>query len=521
MSLREYTRKRNFRRTPEPAPKRKAARAVAPMFVIQKHAASRLHYDLRLEVDGALKSWAVPKGMPLKHGEKRLAVQVEDHPLSYGRFEGTIPKGEYGGGTVLVWDIGTFEADEPLKGLRKGRLHFKLSGKKLNGEWSLVRFGHEESNWLVIKHGEDAPAISERRDNTSALTGKRMSTIAAEAEDGETAPPEVSNHPEPAIVEPMMAKLVDKPPRGDWIYEVKFDGYRALAIKHGERIRIRSRNGNDLTRTFPEIAQTLSRLDDESAILDGEIVALDDHGRPSFQALQNIDDPGFRAPVVYYVFDLLHVNGKDLRREPLLKRKKRLEKLVAGHTDGLRYSAALGADASVLLPRIRELGLEGLIGKRADSVYEGGRRSGAWVKLKIVREQEFVIGGYTEPSGARKHFGSLLVGYYDRGALRYAGKVGSGFNLETLSKLIARFEDITQKACPFVVVPEARDGAPEHALSRAELKRSHWVKPRLVCHVRFAEWTDDGKLRHPVYVGLRIDKPAREVVREETPAVRT
>lgn len=549
MSLREYSRKRDFKQTAEPKGQ-KASGVGRHRFVIQKHAASRLHYDFRLEMGGTLKSWALPKGVPFAKGEKRLAVQVEDHPVSYLDFEGTIPKGQYGGGTVMVWDIGAFEplSSSPEKALASGKLHFALTGKKLRGEWHLVRF-RDEKQWLLIKGGDDMRPVSRKLDDTSALSGKSMEQLAAGNRvwhsNRERQAPRTSEkgapqetHPEEApedkrrrrasnrgpggrvpFIEPMKARLVEEPPRtGEWLYEIKFDGFRAMAFKRDEEVRLLSRNEKELGGKFPEVVTALEDLKARDAVIDGEIVALDAEGRSSFQLLQAYDLGEKRPPIFFYAFDLLRLDGADLRENALVERKARLEGLLKNVSGMVRYSGSLGDDARALLPKIRKLGLEGLIGKRRDSVYEAGRRSGAWVKLKVLQEQEMVIGGYTDPTGTRPHFGALLLGYYEDGELRFAGKVGTGFNAKVLKMMYSRLSEIASKTCPFANLPEKKRGRYGQNLTPAELKRCHWVQPELVCQVKFSEWTRDGKLRQPVFLGLRADKPAEEVIREKPQA---
>jgi len=545
MSLEEYRRKRNFGLTKEPKGKVGKGRK-EPIFVIQKHDASRLHYDFRLEMDGTLKSWAVPKGPPYEKGEKHLAIQVEDHPLEYGGFEGTIPEGQYGGGTVMLWDIGTYEPGGPdeLKALKDGRLHFALHGKKLEGEWALVRIRGEDDQWLLLKAGEDMKPISARRDDQSALSGRTMKAI-ANAHDAEWQSHRVEKgkpslkekirakaraHAEPApktktkpkkgkaklkFVEPMMAKLEDEAPsKGDWLYELKFDGFRALALKDGDEVQLLSRNEKSLAEKFPEVVEAVRALPVETAMLDGEVVALDKRGHSSFQLLQGLDMRD-RPPIVYYLFDLLNLEGEDLQHEPLEKRKEKLEALLAGQKDPLRFSASLGSKAEPLLKKVKKLGLEGLIGKRAGSLYEVGRRSGAWIKVKCLNEQEFVIGGFTPPSGTREKFGSLLLGYYEGKKLVFCGKVGTGFNRKLLKSVHQQMMELKTKECPFVNLPESGpQGKWNQKLTPAEFRKCTWVKPRLVCQIKFGEWTGDGKLRQPVFLGLREDKEARKVKRE-------
>lgn len=525
MSLTEYRRKRDFAVTSEPEGGGPARAKSARHFVIQKHAASRLHFDFRLELGRTLVSWAVPKGLPLAHGEKRLAVKVEDHPLSYFDFEGTIPKGQYGGGTVQVWDVGTFEplSRQPLKELEGGKLHFVLHGAKLSGEWYLVRL-REQDQWLIVRGGPDHRKLTKAEADTSALSGRTMAEIAGKRE-GKTRVAASSKKAAPLLparlspedvifMEPMKARLVDAPPPGEWLYELKLDGFRSLAYKEGKAVGLLSRTNHDLTLKFPEVAEAVRHLRARRAVVDGEIVALDPKGRPSFQLLQAYALGQERPPIYYYVFDLLAWNGKSLRQWPLEKRKAKLKSLLPGEADGIRFSSSLGTDAEALLRMAGSHGLEGLIGKRAGSAYEAGRRSGAWIKLKLVREQEFVIGGYTEPEGVRQHFGAILVGYFEKGKLRYAGKVGTGFDAASLSYLHGRFSRIPQSRCPFADLPETRAGRYGQGITAAVMKRCHWLKPQLVAQIKFAEWTRDGRLRQPVYLGLREDKPAKAVVRE-------
>lgn len=581
--LKEYARKRNFAKTAEPRGAVERGQG-GHRFVIQKHAASRLHYDFRLELDGTLKSWAVPKGVPYQKGERRLAVHVEDHPVSYIDFEGTIPQGQYGGGTVMVWDAGTYEplSKTPAKDLAAGKLHFVLSGKKLRGEWYLVRLrGGDE--WLLIKGGTDMKPLSAKADDTSVRSGKTMAQLAAgagrvweskprggresfkasvaraahaaEAKAEKLPSSDRAGHaaksarakPEkkatartgrgataaqarqrtpakaggkskltPEFIEPMKAQLVAAPPEGEWIYEIKFDGFRAIAFRDHRGTRLLSRNDKDFAGKFPSVVEAVAALDVRDVILDGEIVALDPKGRSSFQLLQAFELGQERPPLFFYVFDLLQLNGEDLQGQPLTERKAKLEALLAKNApDGLRYSASLEGDVDQLLAQARELGLEGIIGKRPDSAYEPGRRSGAWIKLKLHREQEFVIGGYTSPGGSRPYFGALLVGVYQGKELTFVGKVGTGFDVKRLRELHGRFQKIASETCPFANLPEPRSGRYGAGVTAAEMKRCHWVRPELVAQLKFAEWTRDDRLRQPVFLGLREDKPAREVVREK------
>ena len=532
MSLERYRQKRDFARTPEPVESGKTLKS-KPIFVIQKHDAGRLHFDLRLEMGGTLLSWAVPKGLPLKHGEKRLAVKVEDHPISYAKFEGVIPAGEYGGGTVMIWDQGTYTAlgKSPARDVKAGKLHFVLAGKKLDGEWYLVRL-REEDQWLVIRSGDDHPAIPGKLVDVSVLSGKTLPGIAATGKSAPTRTSDkVADHhrsakksaPSPKAsaetwVPPMMARLVSRVPEGNWEYEVKFDGYRGLALKQADHVSIYSRTRHDLTAKFPEVAAALGSLKADHALIDGELVALEPDGRSSFQLLQAFEQGSEGPPVCYYAFDLLELDGESLTGWPLEKRKARLKKLLPRTNQSLRFSPLLGQDAPALLEMTRKYRLEGLIGKRVASAYEPGKRTGTWIKLKQVAEQELVIGGYTDPTGTRPHFGALLVGYYKKGKLCYAGKVGTGFTAAQLSLLLDEMKPYHRTDCPFTPPPPVGRGRYGQGFTAAALRECHWLKPHLVAQVKFTEWTRDGRLRHPVYTGLRRDKRAKDVVLETPPA---
>ena len=581
MVLTEYKRKRDFKKTSEPAGKPAPKKVKgASRFVIQKHAARRLHYDFRLEMEGVLKSWALPKGLPWKRGEKHLAVEVEDHPIEYEDFEGGIPEGQYGGGTVMVWDRGTYYVygEQPLKSLREGKLHLLLDGKKAKGEWTLVRIrgrDGEKNQWLILKTGDDVKPISSKLDDKSVKTGRTMKEI-ADARDAEwqsgraedqsptsqfkarireaikkkrVIPSEIeeprrktssvtSRDPstslrsarddrlakppsaKPRFVDPMKAKLVEKPPAtGDWIYELKFDGIHLIAIKDHEKVSLLSRNQNDLSARFSEIVDAIKNLPANECVLDGEVVALDEEGRSSFQLLQAREMEGRKSPIYFYAFDLLQLDGKNLVSLPLEARKNVLEKLCAGADDPqIRYSGAIGGEANQLLKEVQHRGLEGIIGKLRDSVYEAGRRSGAWIKLKCVNEQEFVIGGYTPPQGGRKHFGALLVGYYKDRDLVFAGKVGTGFTTKSLAALHKKFRAEERAECPFVDLPSKQNGQWVLGITPSMMKKIHWINPKFVAEIKFAEWTRDGKLRAPVFMGLREDKKPGEVIRETPPA---
>jgi bifunctional non-homologous end joining protein LigD len=548
MGLVEYKRKRNFAVTAEPAGGKPLPKAVkgASRFVIQKHDASRLHYDFRLEMDGVLKSWAVPKGLPWGKGEKHLAVEVEDHPVEYATFEGVIPEGQYGGGTVMVWDRGDYfvYGENPLQALKEGRMHIVLHGEKAHGEWALIRTRMEAAKpqWLLLKSGESLPTISKKRDDESVRTGRTMKQIAQQgdavwnsnrAEDDKPslkkrvaavaakrkASSTLALQDLPAgkakFLEPMKAKLVDQPPQhGHWMYELKFDGFRLLAVKKGQSVSLFSRNENELGRRFPEVADAVQRLGVRDCVIDGEVVALDEKGRSSFQLLQALEMEGRHAPTYYYVFDLLQADGHSLLNAPLSQRKELLAQVCADAEEPIRVSGEISGEPRHLLEQVKRLALEGIIGKQRASKYEVGRRSGAWIKLKAANEQEFVIGGYTPPGGSRKHFGALLVGYYEGKRLMFAGKVGSGFNTKSLASLHKKFNALRRDTSPFADLDVKRAG--KWGITPAEMRRCTWVEPKLVAQIRFAEWTRDRKLRQPVFLGLREDKSARDVVREAT-----
>ncbi len=564
MGLAEYQKKRNFSVTAEPSgakkprPKRVAG---ASRFVIQKHDASRLHYDFRLEMEGVLKSWAVPKGLPWKRGEKHLAVEVEDHPVDYEDFEGVIPEGNYGGGTVMVWDRGNYfvHGEKPLEALAEGRLHMVLEGKKIKGDWALIRTRAErgKTQWLLLKSDADVKPISKKRDDESVKTGRTMKQIAKDRDaewqsnrPGEAsgaknlrdrvrkavarkkpgavkkkvprgakvsalAPPDSLPAGKPRFVSPMKPKLLESPPApGGWLYELKFDGIRALALKQGAKVKLLSRNENDLTKKFDEVASAIADLPCAECVIDGEVVALDDAGRSSFQLLQAREMEGRATALYYYVFDLLQLEGKDLRGLSLTIRKETLHQLIESAGEPLRFSGELGANPGALLAEVKRLGLEGIIGKRADSVYEPGRRSGAWIKLKCVQEQEFVIGGYTPPAGARQHFGALLVGYYEKKKLLFAGKVGTGFDTKMLALLHEKLKAEARDDCPFADLPSKHAGQWSQGITPGMMRQISWVNPVFVCQVKFAEWTRDAKLRAPVFLGLREDKAPGGVQRE-------
>jgi bifunctional non-homologous end joining protein LigD len=487
--LTEYKRKRDPKKTPEPVvgPPVRAKRGPGegirgnrevppgeregPVFVVQRHDARRLHYDFRLERDGALASWAVPKGVPLEPGQQHLAVHVEDHPLEYGTFEGEIPKGQYGAGTVEIWDSGTYELLEEKK---DGGLTVRLHGRKLQGTWALVpaHLSGDEKNWLILRKREEGAAASRQSGRAYA---------------------------------PMLATLAEDIPRGaGWLFEVKWDGYRAVATVSGSEVTLTSRNGNDLTARFQNVAREIAKaVKTPDCVLDGEVCALDESGRSSFSAMQQ-GKPG--TALVYYVFDVLEVEGEPVIDLPLVERRKRLEQLLDKRNRTVRLSEAFD-DGEALLAAAKQQHLEGIMAKRLDSRYLPGKRTRDWLKIKTHSEQEFVVAGYTKGTGRRaSSFGSLVLGYYLGDELIYAGNVGTGFNSKEIEKLLDKLRPLRRGSPPFREVPKM-----------PKVRRSDviWVEPELVVEVEFAEWTHDGRLRAPSYQGIREDKSAHEVRREE------
>src|SRR5271170_7161532 len=603
MALEEYKRKRRFEETPEPPPKVEGK--AGHRFVVQKHDATRLHYDFRLEMEGVLKSWAVPKGPSLDPADKRLAMQVEDHPVSYFDFEGNIPEGNYGAGTVMVWDVGTWQPLSPVavQGkyvpgteveaaamLAKGDLKFRLDGKKLKGDFALVKMkgrrpGSKGTEWLLIKkHDEyvvegyniddyDESVLSKRslaeiagdagskewrsrpagggklkaawladavakldKKNLAEKTAKKKAVNPDRTEEHGVSPakntkskpktypvsPVVKDLPSPSsaavkrpmptTIHPMLATPVNEPFDGaEWLFEIKWDGYRAIAFIEDGKLRLVSRNQNELTERFPELKDLPKFIKAKDAILDGEVVALDDEGRASFTLMQQRTGfrPGGRrgaakadVPVLYYVFDLLYLDGYDLRKLPLEARKKKLASiLITG--DSLRYSDHYEKQGQALFELARAKGLEGILAKKRESIYQE-RRTSEWLKIKITHRLECVIGGYTEPEGSRAHFGSIVLGLYDKqGRLIHVGQAGSGFDQKSLDEISKLLQKRETKQEPFFGEVEA-------------LRKVTWVKPELVAEIEYAEWTEGTssgsgpKLRAPVFLGLRDDKDPRE-----------
>ena len=538
--LSRYRAMRDFNQTAEPSGSANSATKTGALpFVIQKHAATRLHYDFRLGLHGVLKSWAVTKGPSYVPGDKRLAVQVEDHPMEYGGFEGTIPKGQYGGGTVMLWDEGTWEpvgdADESLA---KGNLKFVLHGKKLQGKWVLVRMGGKAANeakpnWLLIKEHDqyeqtaaDEP-ITEKAPN-SVLTQRDMDSIAREGDhvwqsnrpensspgksspvkQAPFAPSRLPGKKEalPGFIPPQLASEASAPPVGEhWVHELKLDGYRIQAhIDKSGKVRLYTRSGLDWTHRMPTIARELGRLSVEGAVMDGEVVVLAADGQSSFADLQAAFEEGAKHPLTYFVFDLLHLNGHDLRQEPLTERKKILAQMLDSLAeDGVvRYGQHIETEGAPIFAEACRLGAEGIVSKRSDSVYTSGRTK-SWLKIKCDRRQEFVVGGFTKPANGTDGIGALLLGYYDdKKKLIYAGRTGTGFTQANSRKLRKQLEEMRQDEMPFAAVPGTAG------------KSALWVRPELVAEVQFSTWTADKLVRQASFKGLREDKKASDVRRE-------
>jgi len=565
--LKEYKRKRNFKVTPEPSGAQKATKKKAPRnahkneslsFVIQKHDATRLHYDFRLEIDGVMVSWAVPKGPSVNSADKRLAVMTEDHPMEYSDFEGIIPEKQYGAGEVIIWDRGVYSPDENeeyswddkedansrmRKGLKRGKLSFYLKGEKLEGSWTLVRLRGKEKEWLLIKHRDDfedsETDITEQ--DASVVSGKTLEDLQkpAKAISKSSNPKSKASSAKskeskanskaklgkllessksgafPTQVSPMLATLADSPfSLKGWFFEPKLDGVRAIAYIHGANVRLSSRRGLDLTEKYPAVRNSLEGYDG-NYVFDGEVVALDENGKPSFQYLQQgsgglrsfsaRQNQEIKAHLVYYVFDILHADGKNLTALPLTQRKEILR--AALKTNKTVYMVdSLGEDGETVFNACVENGLEGVVGKRADSVYEVGRRTRNWLKVKTGLSGEFLICGFTEGTGSRNHtFGSLLLGEYDDdGVLQYVGGVGTGFSEAKLKALLKQMKPLVSAKCPFKRKPQGK-------------LNPTWLRPQMVAEVKYLERTQDNILRAPVYLNLRVDIEPKNVT--ETPVV--
>ncbi|RJQ65504.1 MAG: DNA ligase D [Desulfobacteraceae bacterium] len=537
MGLKEYRRKRHFDRTTEPKGEAKSSTS-GRLYVVQKHAASRLHYDFRLEMDGVLKSWAVPKGPSLNPSDKHLAVHVEDHPIEYGGFEGIIPANEYGGGTVMVWDKGHWEPEgDPQKGYEQGDLKFRLMGEKLKGLWVLVRMtknsGEEGKNWLLIKKKDEYARTKTRildEEPLSAASGRSMDEIAGDRDrvwssltGSEKAAKDRTireNIPisddlsrfagarrsgYPRAIRPELATLVKDTPNGDaWLHEIKYDGYRILAFKKDTRVRLITRNRKDWTDRFSSVERALQKLPVDDIVTDGEVVVKKADGTTDFQALQNVLKGVDSGKLTYYVFDLLYLKGFDLTRTPLIDRKELLQNLLeSASSESLQFSDHFRGKGTTVHRHACRFALEGIVSKRIDAPYRQ-QRTRDWLKSKCLQRQEFVIAGFSRPSGSRTGFGALLLGYHaPSGELLYAGRVGTGFNEKMLRELTRDLESLRRKTSSLSNPPTG-----------AEAKGVAWVQPERVAEVEFTEWTEDGMLRHPSFKGIREDKEAREVVRE-------
>jgi len=545
MSLQLYNQKRDFSQTPEPAGKGKASSKVL-RFVVQKHDASALHYDFRLQLQGVLKSWAVPKGPSLNPADKRLAMQVEDHPFSYRTFEGTIPEGSYGAGTVMVWDEGTYELyggedlstkkqeEKLLQDLVAGSLKIVLHGQKLKGAFTLFQLkkNKEGRQWLLVKKKDDWATEDEvTEQNTSVLSGKTLAQLATEngttlghseapikaAPKGKTASKKSAVKKEkgglesggkkakmPTDIKPMLATLVDKPFNSkDWIFEIKWDGYRALTYCNKEDVDLISRNKKPFKDKYGPVKKALQQLQ-LNAVLDGEIVAVDENGLANFQLLQNWQNNA--AALQYFVFDILWLEGKDLTQLPLVERKSLLRRLLPEDDAIVRYSDEVEEKGIPFFDAAMKQGLEGVMAKRKQSVYKADSRTEDWVKIKSVRRQEVVIGGFTQPRNSRQYFGALLLGVYQGKELIYSGHTGSGFTKQSLKSIYNELQPLVVDKCPFQKCPKGNMPVT-------------WVKPQLVCEIKFTEWTKDLIARHPIFMGLRQDKKAKEVTIESSTAM--
>jgi bifunctional non-homologous end joining protein LigD len=525
MGLKEYEFKRNFGKTPEPKASLRHEGSYF-IFVIHKHAARALHYDLRLELEGVLKSWAVPKGPSMDPTLKRLAIMVEDHPLDYKDFEGIIPEGNYGAGSVIIWDRGFYRYPSAkdrkeskkllLEGLKKGNIKFVLAGEKLRGEFALVKTGKDEKSWLLLKK-KDRYAIKEDilRENLSVVSNKTLEEVsevnqekssiqkinnillreAMESEDLKDSPVK----PMPHGIQPMLATLVKEPfDHPEWIFEVKWDGDRAIAEVRNGDVLLYSRNQISLKNKFFPIVESLQKFSFE-AVLDGEIVVVDDRGHPDFQMLQNYQKSG-SGHLLYYVFDILYFRGHDLTNLPLLRRKELLKKILPS-VPKIKFSGHVWKEGILFFNAVKERGLEGIIAKHSQSGYRMGKRSRQWLKVKPRLTQEGVIAGFTEPRGRRKYFGALVMAVFQGDELIYIGHLGIGFTTKNLKEIRGKLDPLIQKECPFKVRPKTN--APVT-----------WVKPKLICEVSLSGWTEDDIMRQPVFLRLREDKAIREVVLE-------
>lgn len=537
MTLKTYHRKRNFAKTPEP--KGKISHSNKFLYVIQKHAASHLHYDFRLELNGVLLSWAVPKGPSLDPSVRRLAMHVEDHPVEYGHFEGIIPQGEYGGGTVMLWDIGTWnpEDENPVKAYQQGHLHFSLRAKKLNGKFNLIRYKKDDDkSWFLIKSKDKYAKSIKEYDVTkdkpnSVLTQQTMDEIAENyqhvwGEEGQRTRPAVKNKKKikkldhiqinlqssrmPSEISPQLATLVNEAPDGnDWLHELKLDGYRILAFKKNNHVRLMSRNNKDWTVCFTNVVNQIKKLPVANLILDGEIVVLDKNQISNFQLLQNSIKSNAKTNFIYYIFDILYFDKFNLMQLPLLERKNILNQMITSTGEAvLRFSSHIIGSGQEVFEKACAMGLEGIVSKEIDGHYQQ-KRTRSWLKSKCLKRQEFVIGGYTPPSGARKYFGSLYLGVFnDDGNLIYCGNVGTGFNDQSIKDVYQELKRYQSDHNPFTLRPPG-------------IKTAIWTTPKLVAEIEFSDWTNEGILRHPSFKGLRLDKMAKNVHREKASPIAT
>lgn len=531
MVLLKYNQKRNFKKTPEPGGTKKSSEQEL-IFVVQEHDATRLHYDFRLEIDGVLKSWAIPKGPSMNPADKRLAIVVEDHPYSYKDFEGTIPEGNYGAGNVIVWDNGTYNevmTDEKkesekklLAGLKKGHITFILNGKKLKGEFALIKLrGKQENAWLLVKANDQYAIESDiLKKDRSVITKKKLKlkekpvhghhpAIKNNSKKKESADKEINpilkSHPLPSDISPMLATLTDSSfDSKDWVYEIKYDGYRTLAIIEDGEVNLLSRNNLSFNKLFEPLLKELKKID-HTVILDGEVVVEDEGGHSNFQLLQNYQTTG-KGTLKYYVFDILNLDGQDTRILNLLERKELLKLVLKRQKlSSIYYSDHIKENGKDFYKIAVKNGLEGIMAKRVDSIYNSGKRTKDWLKIKIIEQEEATIAGITEPKGNRQHFGSLLLGAYRDNEFQYIGNCGTGFSDEALKDLYKKIKPYFTDSSPFK----------ENIKSAGKIQ---WVKPKLICQVKFSEWTNDGIMRHPVFVGLRIDKKPEDVM---APKVKT
>lgn len=507
MGLGKYHKKRNFKDTPEPkgAVKKPGKKLV---FVVQEHHATRLHYDFRLELDGVLKSWAVPKGPSLNPHDHHLAVMTEDHPYEYRKFEGVIPEGNYGAGNVIMWDEGWYEPRKEGKNqeavlrqeVEKGHITFVMHGKKLKGEFALIRMDHMgKKEWLLVKKGDEYASTEDiTKQDASVKSGRKVDDIP-----GGRKLPDLSNYPKkakPWHVTPMLCTLIDEVfDKEDWLFEIKWDGYRAISAKHGSDIALYSRNGLDFAERYTPVTEALRTLKHD-VMLDGEVVVVDTEGRPHFELLQ-----GWRKTqqgrLQYHVFDILWCDGHDVRTMPLIERKNLLQKIVPKNSL-IKFSDHVKTHGTALFTEMQKRGLEGIVAKKADSPYQENTRGNAWLKVKTYLRQEVVIGGYTEPRGGRKYLGALVVGVYDKGEFVYVGHSGGGIPDDQRKHLLQTLQKIERKTSPFKAEP--KPNAPVH-----------WVRPELIVEMAFSEWTNEGSMRHPQYVGMRTDKKPTSIRREK------